>query len=87
MAANSGSMLSESNQALLGAAVAAVDAVPAVPATYLAEIDRDIPSGEAVAPPEPQQQDAPAADLDAMARQVYGILKQRLAAERRRLGS
>jgi hypothetical protein len=72
---------------LPAATVAANTAVPAVPATYLAEIDRAIPEGEAVAPPEQQQQAAPAADLDAMARQVYGLLKQRLAAERRRLGS
>jgi hypothetical protein len=89
IAANTGSMPSAPNQGLPGATatVAASNAVPAVPATYLADIDRDIPGGEAVAPPEPQQQAAPAADLDAMARQVYGMLKQRLAAERRRLGS
>lgn len=63
------------------------DAVPAVPATYLAEIDREIQSGETQAQSSPQpQQAAPAPDLDAMARQVYDMLKQRLAAERRRLG-
>jgi hypothetical protein len=85
--ANSGSLPSVPNPGLPAATVTANTAVPAVPATYLAEIDRAIPEGEAVAPPEQQQQAAPAADLDAMARQVYGLLKQRLAAERRRLGS
>ena len=68
------------------AAVPTSSMVPAVPATYLAEVDREISSGEAIPAPQQQQQAAPAADLDAMARQVYGMLKQRLAAERRRLG-
>jgi hypothetical protein len=36
----------------------------------------------------PQQELAqPEPDLDALARQVYDVLKRRLAAERRRLGS
>jgi hypothetical protein len=57
------------------------------PAFQLAEQDRSIESTPAAAPASA----APAAgpvppDLDALAKQVYAVLKQRLAAERRRLG-
>ncbi len=69
--------------------------VPASTAQF-AEHDRSIP--QEVPPPaapaatQPQAAHAPGAagapepDLDALARQVYSVLKQRLSAERRRLG-
>jgi len=37
-------------------------------------------------PPQPGGQQPPSADIDALARQVYDVLKQRLATERRRMG-
>jgi hypothetical protein len=66
------------------AAPAAASAGPA--AVQLAEtarsLDDDVPQPAPAAAPGA----APTPDLDALARQVYTVLKQRLAAERRRLG-
>jgi hypothetical protein len=45
-------------------------------------LDDDVPQPAPAAAPGA----APTPDLDALARQVYTVLKQRLAAERRRLG-
>jgi hypothetical protein len=54
---------------------------------FAAETDRALPDNPpANSPPAPEEQQQPAPDLDALARQVYDVLKQRLAAERRRLG-
>ena len=63
---------------------------PVAPVAQLAEQGRE-GGGESAAPetPAPQQQEAhaPAApDLDALARQVYDLLKRRLALERRNFG-
>jgi hypothetical protein len=60
----------------------------AAPPVALAAIDRattdDAPAAPSAASADPQK--APEPDVDALARQVYAVLKQRLAAERRRLG-
>jgi hypothetical protein len=60
----------------------------AAPMVQLAERDRTIESPAADASPAaaPPAAGAVPPDLDALARQVYAVLKQRLAAERRRLG-
>lgn len=57
---------------------------PAQP-VQLAERGRSLPpQAEPAAPPAAPQERAAEPDLDALARQVYGLLRQRLAAERRR---
>jgi hypothetical protein len=70
-------------------AAPAAQIAPAAQATYappaLAEVGRSVDGGNAPAPAQSEQQHAPEPDLDALARQVYAKLKQRLAAERRRL--
>jgi hypothetical protein len=64
---------------------AAADA--ATPAFQLAEQDRSIENSAPAAPASAAPAAAPAPmDMDALAKQVYAALKQRLAAERRRLG-
>ena len=57
---------------------------PGAPPVQLAETGRmlDAPPAQSAPAAGPAQQPAP--DLDALARQVYAVLKQRLAAERRR---
>jgi hypothetical protein len=63
---------------------AASSVASSAPAVQLAEMGRmlDAPPAQSTPVAAPEQQ--PAADLDALARQVYAVLKQRLAAERRR---
>jgi hypothetical protein len=65
-------------------APAAGPTTPAMP--QLAEIGRELPEIVAAETPAVDEPDetVPEADLDALARQVYAVLKQRLAAERRR---
>jgi hypothetical protein len=60
-------------------------------AVFTAEVERDVDGAsearpeEAAPAPEPGEPDAAVTpDLDALARQVYGVLKRRLAAEQRR---
>jgi hypothetical protein len=54
---------------------------------YAAEPERGVAANESATPDRAEQeQEAPAPDLDLLARQVYEMLKQRLATERRRLG-
>ncbi|NWG22610.1 MAG: DUF4157 domain-containing protein [Chloroflexi bacterium] len=59
---------------------------PEPPVVRAAETARTVPAPERPQHDERQQETAPAPDLDALARQVYAVLKRRLAAERRRLG-
>jgi len=59
---------------------------PEPPIVRAAETARTVPAQERSQHDERQQETAPAPDLDALARQVYAVLKRRLAAERRRLG-
>ncbi|MEN9938471.1 MAG: hypothetical protein RLZZ387_5050 [Chloroflexota bacterium] len=67
-------------------ASAAPSAAP--PPVQRAQSGRGVAAAPAPPPPMPQQELAqPEPDLDALARQVYDVLKRRLAAERRRLGS
>jgi hypothetical protein len=64
-------------------------AAPAPTAAYLAEVGHDIGEGEQLQRsegPAPEPPAEPAPDIDALARQVYDVLKHRLAAERRRIG-
>ena len=59
----------------------------AAPMVQLAEVGRTVETSTVPATTEgagPDQQASPQPDLDALARQVYSMLKQRLAAERRR---
>jgi hypothetical protein len=70
--------------ALLAAPVEA--SAPILPAVALAEVNRAIGDGEQSQPASGHESQQPAPDLDALARQVYDMLKQRLATERRRLG-
>jgi hypothetical protein len=68
------------------AASAAAPAAPAAPAVQAAARDRSIHepvAGEAATKPSGHGP-SPAPDVDALARQVYDVLKRRLAAERRR---
>jgi hypothetical protein len=52
-----------------------------------AAADREVEETAPAASPAPAQgPESPAPDLDALARQVYDVLKRRLAAERRREG-
>ncbi|GAB4114112.1 MAG: hypothetical protein OHK0050_18080 [Roseiflexaceae bacterium] len=54
---------------------------------YAAEPERRVAANESATPDRAEQeQEAPTPDLDLLARQVYEMLKQRLATERRRLG-
>jgi hypothetical protein len=70
--------------------VAAPALAPVAPLPQLAEQGREGDGDSAVsepAPPPPQDAPAPAEpDLDALARQVYALLKRRLALERRSFG-
>jgi hypothetical protein len=76
-------------------AAPAASAVPAMPAGGVAPvvaraaIDRSV-EGQTPLPAAPAQrgvqQETPPQDIDALAKQVYEALKQRLSAERRRLG-
>jgi hypothetical protein len=69
------------------AASSATPAAAPSAGTYAAEPDRGVAANESATPERPQQEQAPPApDLDLLARQVYAMLKQRLATERRRLG-
>jgi hypothetical protein len=63
---------------------ATAPAVAGAGAPLFAEADRGVTENEQPQQ-QPQQQQQPGPDLDALARQVYDRLKQRLAAERRRL--
>jgi hypothetical protein len=79
-----GSTATSAGESAAGSATAGA----ASPAFQLAEHDRSI---ESAAPAAAPASAAPAAapvpmDMDALAKQVYAVLKQRLAAERRRLG-
>lgn len=64
----------------------AASQAPASPVVRAAETARDVPTPERSRNDERQQEVVLAPDLDALARQVYAVLKRRLAAERRRLG-
>jgi hypothetical protein len=66
--------------------IAAQAAAQAATAAYLAEEARGVSEGEQPAAPQEEETAQAAPDIDALARQVYDVLKHRLAAERRRLG-
>jgi hypothetical protein len=56
-------------------------------AMYAAEHDRDLPTADtSTAAPGHPAHNSVEPDLDALARQVYGVLKRRLLAERQRFG-
>lgn len=59
---------------------------PGVPAVRAAETARTLPAVQQPETTAPAQEPSPAPDLDELARQVYAVLKRRLAAERRRSG-
>jgi hypothetical protein len=59
---------------------------PGSPAVHAAETARTLPAPQQRETPAQEQAPAPAPDIDALARQVYAVLKRRLAAERRRSG-
>jgi hypothetical protein len=74
-----------------GAAVEGSVGAPATPVVQRAARGRSLEVEPAAAPtavptPEPGYDKAPPADLDLLARQVYAILRRRLAAEQRRTG-
>jgi hypothetical protein len=59
---------------------------PGAPVVHAAETARTLPAPQQRETPAQEQAPAPAPDIDALARQVYAVLKRRLAAERRRSG-
>ncbi|WP_448541195.1 eCIS core domain-containing protein [Roseiflexus sp.] len=59
---------------------------PGAPVVYAAETARTLPAPRQRETPSQEQTPTPAPDIDALARQVYAVLKRRLAAERRRSG-
>jgi hypothetical protein len=59
---------------------------PGAPVVHAAETARTLPAPRQRETPSQEQTPAPAPDIDALARQVYAVLKRRLAAERRRSG-
>ncbi len=59
---------------------------PGAPVIQTAETARTLPTVRQTETTTPVQEQAPAPDLDELARQVYAVLKRRLAAERRRNG-
>ena len=59
---------------------------PGAPVVHAAETTRTLPAPRQRETPSQEQTPAPAPDIDALARQVYAVLKRRLAAERRRSG-
>jgi len=56
------------------------------PALQRAAIERSVPEAAAAPDHRPPEHGPPAPDIDALARQVYDVLKRRLAGERRRGG-
>lgn len=86
---NDGMQHGPSNQATqqVTATVAAAPAEVAPPVVQRAGNERSQSShDDDAAPPNAPNEEAPEADLDALARQVYAILKDRLSVERRRIG-
>jgi hypothetical protein len=59
---------------------------PGAPVVHAAETARTLPAPRQRETPSQEQTPTPAPDIDALARQVYAVLKRRLAAERRRSG-
>jgi len=59
---------------------------PGAPMVYAAETTRTLPAPRQRETPLQEQTPTPTPDIDALARQVYAVLKRRLAAERRRSG-
>ncbi len=59
---------------------------PGAPVVYAAETARTLPAPQQRETPAQERTQTPAPDIDALARQVYAVLKRRLAAERRRSG-
>jgi hypothetical protein len=59
---------------------------PGSPAVHAAETTRTLPAPRQRETPLQEQTPTPTPDIDALARQVYAVLKRRLAAERRRSG-
>ncbi|MCL6541545.1 MAG: DUF4157 domain-containing protein [Roseiflexus sp.] len=59
---------------------------PGAPVVHAAETARTLPAPQRRETPSQEQTPTPAPDIDALARQVYAVLKRRLAAERRRSG-
>ena len=59
---------------------------PDAPIVHAAETARTLPAPQQRETPAQERTPAPAPDIDALARQVYAVLKRRLAAERRRSG-
>ncbi len=59
---------------------------PGAPVARTAETARTLPAVQQTETTAPSQEQSPAPDLDDLARQVYAVLKRRLAAERRRNG-
>lgn len=59
---------------------------PGSPVARTAETMRRLPAVQQTETTAPAQEPSPAPDLDELARQVYAVLKRRLAAERRRSG-
>jgi hypothetical protein len=59
---------------------------PGAPVVHAAETARTLPAPQQRETPAQEQAPTPAPDIDALARQVYAVLKRRLAAERRRSG-
>jgi hypothetical protein len=53
---------------------------------HAAETTRTLPAPRQRETPLQEQTPTPTPDIDALARQVYAVLKRRLAAERRRSG-
>jgi hypothetical protein len=68
----------------VGSAVLAGDAAQSSLDVRLAETTRSIPTAAEAAPHHAPGTESQSADVDALARKVYDILKRRLAAERRR---
>ncbi|MFQ3630615.1 MAG: hypothetical protein SNJ65_03445, partial [Roseiflexus sp.] len=59
---------------------------PGASVVQTAETSRTLPTVQQTETTTPTQERSPAPDLDELARQVYAVLKRRLAAERRRNG-
>jgi hypothetical protein len=59
---------------------------PGAPVVHAAETARTLPAPRQRETPSQERTQTPAPDIDALARQVYAVLKRRLAAERRRSG-
>ncbi|WP_448544867.1 eCIS core domain-containing protein [Roseiflexus sp.] len=59
---------------------------PGAPVVHAAETARTLPAPQQRETPAQERTQTPAPDIDALARQVYAVLKRRLAAERRRSG-